>query len=147
MEKFRLAFRLAGSVTQWLCILVQGHWSQPMFIFGFPIALGISAVENGPSPHYLLHLVCCSWSREHCSPALAWQAATWCPVIFSIWTTAAVGNSELAHKGYFFVCEIPWGSPVFMSLYCLMIHNMFKTSVCDVPMCYQETCFKRHHLI
>ena len=44
-----------------------------MFIFGFPIALGISVVENGPSPHYLLHLVCCSWSREHCSPALAWR--------------------------------------------------------------------------
>lgn len=103
MEKFRLAFRLAGSVTQWLCILVQGHWSQPMFIFGFPIALGISAVENGPSPHCLLHLACCSWSREHCNPALAWQAATWCPVIFSIWTTAAVGNSELAQKANFFV--------------------------------------------
>lgn len=28
-----------------------------MFIFGFPIALGISAVENGPSPHYLFTLL------------------------------------------------------------------------------------------
>lgn len=29
-----------------------------MFIFGFPIALGITAVKNGTFLHYLLHLAC-----------------------------------------------------------------------------------------